>query len=385
MKNKLFKTLAGVALLICLFFVNTVFVLAEDLPVSVKPILPDNQIDKNASYYDLKVKPGQTQDLELTVYNSSDNEVTLNVAVNPAFTSMTGTFIYSLNSKDKDESLKTSLTEMTTTDPTISIPAKGETSVKVKLNVPKDPFSGLILGAVRITGAPNDKADKKESDKQGFSVDNKFAYSIAVQLREDEKLPKSDMKLKKFSASQVVGRNSVKVNLQNPTPTIINALSYDASITEKGKSEVLHKNKVKDFRFAPNTSFDFPIDWENQAFKAGEYSLHMKVRLEESNQDWTFDQDFTISAKEAKELNEKAVDLEKNYMLWIIIGMVSLLLIIIVLLIVIIFIKKNNSKKKRAKALEAKRRKKKSKSNNSRNKERSANESTKARRKKHKN
>ncbi len=323
--------------------------LAEEMSISVQAVLPENQVTKNAGYYDLRVTPEQEQTLELKLYNRGEKDATVNLVINPAYTSEGGAFIYSQGVSKKDESLKFPLTDIATTPEAVSIPAKGEVITEIKLKVPKEPFKGVILGGIHVTSAKEEEADTSQSGKNGFNISNNMAYSIALRLSEEETLPKSDLLLKSVSATQVTGRNTVKVNLQNPTPTIIDKVSYDASITKKGSNEVLHQNKVSDYRIAPNTNYNFPISWDNKPFEAGTYTVQMVVKSEETKQEWKLKQDFTISAKEAKELNEKAVDLEENNLNWFIYGGIALgSLLVILIVLVIVLAKKKKVRRKKA-------------------------------------
>lgn len=61
----------------------------------IKPVFPENQIDKAIGYFDLLVAPEQNQTLEVIISNSSDEERTFEVSVNPAVTSDGGTIDYS--------------------------------------------------------------------------------------------------------------------------------------------------------------------------------------------------------------------------------------------------------------------------------------------------
>lgn len=319
---------------------------ASEMSVSVKAILPDNQLVKNAGYYDLLMKPGQSQDLGFEVFNSGEKDVTLNVAIHPAFTGDGGAIDYTRSPKDKDESLKVPLTDIATVDSTVSIPAKGSTKVPIHLSMPKEGFDGIILGAIRVTHAEDESAEKAKEEKAGISIENKVAYVVAISLRMTEKKVESDLKLKSIGASQVAGRNTVKVQLQNPTASLIDEVTYDAQISEKNGNDILHANKVSNYRVAPNTAFNFPISWENQAFKAGTYTLKMTARSEKTKQEWDFEQDFTITAEEAKKLNETAAELETDYMQYIIYGAIALGALISIFGVIIVIITRRNKKKR---------------------------------------
>ncbi|WP_207695786.1 hypothetical protein DOK67_0001501 [Enterococcus sp. DIV0212c] len=329
----------------------------EESNLSVKAELPDNQLTKDAGYYDLEVKPGQTQELTLKVYNMGDKETTAKIEINPAYTGASGSFVYALDASKRDESMKLPLSDIAKTDEFISIPAKSEADVKINLTIPTEPFEGIVYGGIRVTDAEGEKegSSKAEKEDSGFSIANKYAYTIAMRVRENEELPKSDLKVKKIVASQVVGRNAVKVNLQNPTPTIIDKVTYDAKIMKKGSSDVLHEHKVSNYRVAPNTNFDYAISWDNKPFEAGSYQLEMTAKSEVTGQTWNFKQNFTISAKEAKELNEKAVDLEKDYMKYIIYGAIGAAILLLLIIILLVTLSKKRKKKQRRKKGKGKR------------------------------
>lgn len=362
LKNLKWQVLSFFCLILLLSFSPAY---GEEIPISVKAILPENQIEKEAGYYDLKVNPGEKQELSFQLYNQGDKDATVNIAINPAYTGDGGSFVYTEDESNKDSSLKYPLSSITTSEQTVSIPAKGTAVTKVNLEIPEEPFEGIILGAIRVTSADNDDKET-ETSKKGFNVSNKFAYSIAIQLRESDDLPKSDLALKKVFASQVAGRNTVKINLQNPTATIIDNVTYEAFVSKKGEDTPLHETKVKGYRVAPNTNYNIPISWENQPFKAGTYIAKVKAKSEDTGQEWTFDQEFVISAKEAQELNEQAVELEEDYLLYVMIGAAVFILLVVILIIILIILSKKKKKRKEAERRARRKKRKKGKGHDKR-------------------
>lgn len=91
---------------------------------------------------------------------------------------------------------------------------------------------------------------------------------------------------------------------------------------------------------APNSNFNFGINWDNQEFKPGKYTL--KLTAWGSGKKWTFTKDFEIKKDEADKLNDKAVELEKDYTMWYIIGGIALL----VVLLILVFLLGRKSRKK---------------------------------------
>ncbi|MDT2191624.1 DUF3324 domain-containing protein [Paenibacillus larvae] len=64
---------------------------------------------------------------------------------------------------------------------------------------------------------------------------------------------------------------------------------------------------------APNSNFDFPINWENEPLKPGTYRLKMKAVA--GYEKWEWDQTFTIG-EDAEVLNNMAVQTNMGSIRW---------------------------------------------------------------------
>ena len=103
-------------LIICIFICSTLFIStkvdAASMGYSVKANIPENQIDKDKSYFDLKMKPNEEQAITLTVSNSSEEKIELNIVPNNAKTNQNGVIDYSEENLKKDNSQVYSLTDI---------------------------------------------------------------------------------------------------------------------------------------------------------------------------------------------------------------------------------------------------------------------------------
>ncbi len=362
------KKKINLALLLTSFLmmiIGTTHVVADDnLAVSVNAVLPENQKNKDVTYYDLRMKPNQKQELDFELHNSSNKDQKVLLQINNATTNDVGGIDYSDRGGKvkRDESLKVALTDVAEVPKEVTVKAKSTKVIKIKLTMPKEEFKGEILGGIRVT-SPDEDLKKEDTQKGGMQIKNKVAYTVGISLTESDKKMNADLKLLKVFPGQTAGRNVIKAKVQNTAPTILEEIKYEASITQKGKTEVLHKTSAEQYRFAPNSNFNFDIDWENKPFEAGSYTLKMKVESKETGQKWDWNKDFAITRQEAKKLNDKAIELDKdNKLLYIIIGL--LIAIIIILIILVIFIKKKNKKNRKSKStkkLSSSNKKKKSK------------------------
>ena len=132
-----------------------------DVEFSVKAIIPDNQIDTKKSYFDLRMKPKQKQEIETILYNSSDKEITINISVHNATTNQNGLIVYEQDAKI-DPSLKIPLnTIVTVSDQKITIPAYRSKTITATIGMPDDEFDGTILGGLHF-----EKANEEDESSQ---------------------------------------------------------------------------------------------------------------------------------------------------------------------------------------------------------------------------
>lgn len=71
---------------------------ANQMNFAVIPNLPDNQVDKNHSYFDLQLDPGQTQTVSVTLRNDTDKDVVVAITMARATTNTSGVVQYSSTS-----------------------------------------------------------------------------------------------------------------------------------------------------------------------------------------------------------------------------------------------------------------------------------------------
>ena len=338
--------------------------------VSVTTKQPKNQIDKNQSFFDVLLAPGATQELEVVLRNNTEKDLVMLASVNTAVTNDNGVVDYSWsvpfaqelakeNNQDPanltidvekiayDSTLKVPLSTIATIAPEIKVPANSETIAKVTVDMPKEAIKGVIAGGVYLS-QKEDETENEETN-QGVQIKNKFVYVVGVQLRQkadiSELLPELILDPAKISPTQVNYRNYLGVNLQNSEPIYIRDLKVDAQITKKGQKGILFETAETGLKMAPNSNFNFGINWNNQEFKGGKYRLQLKARSEDYDKEWSWDEEFTIASETAKKLNQRAVELEKdsNLLLYLII---LALILLIILLVIAYLVKRHLDKKK---------------------------------------
>lgn len=310
------------------FLLSEISVFAEErVGFSVEAQLPENQLNEKNTFFDLRVEPGQEQELETIVYNHGNEEITVHVSLYDASTNSNGLVVYE-EQEELDSSLKQPVTEIVTLEQDkITIPAGESTVVTASVTVPEEPFEGIKLGGLHFEKVPEETAEAEK----GVTIQNKYAYVIGLQLSESDEKVAPELHLNSVEPTLVNHRTAVVANLQNSQPVLMRNVTIDAKVFEEDETEAIKELHQENVNIAPNSNMDVVIDWENQPLTAGNYRLELQAS--DGTNEWEWEEKFTIS-EEAKTLNEEAVELETegSYLGWFIAGIALLIVIILILL-----------------------------------------------------
>ena len=361
--KKIIKLLSILAILFSFVGFYSNEVQGAELNFAVEPVIPENQIDKTKTYFDLKMAPGKDQLLEIKLRNDTEKDVIVEPKITSATTNLNGVVEYSPTKEKQDATLKYQLSDLVEVDKSIKIPAKSSVVLPLAVKMPKEEFDGILAGGITLQ-EKQDTEEKTSSDDKGLSIQNKYAYVVAMVLSVNDKTVDPLLKLNKVEAGQVNARNVINATIQNTTPVYVNQLSVQSKISYKDTTKTLYSSSKEGMQMAPNSHFAYPISLEGKKLEAGEYTLEMTAKSKDNV--WKWKKDFTISAEVAKELNTKDVQIkDPSYWLYIIIGVI---LLAIALLIFILYRrrkkqkeeaerrKKMAQKRKKRKAMEARKR-----------------------------
>lgn len=322
---------------------------AAEMNFAVTANIPNNQIDKRQTYFNLKMKPNQKQDITVTLKNSTNKDVTVMAEANTAITNDNGVVEYSHVKPKLDKTMVNPLSSIIKSDKEVTVPAKKSIEHTFHITMPAKKFNGEIDGGLYFYEKINKDSEKKS--KSNVQIKNRYAFVIGTTLTETDDVVKPDMKLLKIEPGSVNFRNTLKVNLQDPTTTPIRNLKVDGKVYSRNGDKALHASTTSNMTMAPNTNFNYGIFWDNQPFKPGKYRLEMTATSGVHKWKWT--EYFTIDGATADKLNEKAVDLEKDYTMWYILAGIFLLLLL--LLLIWFLVRRRNKKDKEEAVAEAKR------------------------------
>lgn len=276
---------------------------AADMAYSVKANLPENQRNNEHTYFDLFMQPKQKQTISITFENHSENPIELEVNYHTAQTNDNGVIDYKGTKEKKDSSLAYDLKELIIGDQTVKLNSKEKKEVPYTITMPEQKIEGILLGGFHIH-----KKDKEASTNQKVQIKNDYSYVIGLQLTETEQKVTPELKLNTVEPGLDNYRTTLFANLQNTTATMITDMTVTAEVYKENDTQVLHKTVKNNQSMAPNSNYNFPISWDNQAFQPGKYTLKLNA-IDKTGHKWSFNQEFEIKDN-VKKHNEEAVNIK---------------------------------------------------------------------------
>lgn len=321
---------------------------ASELNFSVTPEIPKFQVDKEKTYFDIKLATNQEETLDVTLKNQTKKPVIVEVTLNRATTNVNGIVEYGKGKFNEDTSLLHDIEQLVVMDqPEVTIEAGSEKVVKLRVKSPKEDFPGVLAAGLTF----KEKTLDEETEKgQGMAIKNEYAYVVALVIHGNtpQKDIPSELVLNKVEAGQVNVRNVIFANLQNPKAKYLNKLKIEAKIYKKNSDKVVYSSSQDEMQMAPNSNFDYPIHLKGERLEAGKYTL--KIHGISKEDEWDFEKDFTITREEAKKYNEKDVTIKPDYTWWYVAG--AVIGVVLLQLIMMFLVKKrrkiNQKKKKRS-------------------------------------
>lgn len=266
---------------------------------SIRAILPENQLSQEHSYFDLRMTPDQEQTIQVEVRNESNEETTFDVSVNQAYTNGNGFIDYADSEVKPDASLKYKINDLVSYPKELTVPAGEAKMLDLAIKMPAETFDGEILAGIQV------KKDPQRDEAQEGQISNLYGYILGLRLTETDQAVARDVKLTKTRGDVAFGKAAVIATIQNPTMDAIGKLDYQGKVYEKDQPDQLIKEfsyKGKEMSLAPNSNYDFAIDLGKKSVEAGEYTLELMISDAKGNQ-WSFKKDFTITTKQAKQIN----------------------------------------------------------------------------------
>lgn len=320
-----FKLILSSLLFFMMLFGGVQTVRAAGSGFTVTANLPSNQYNQAVSYFDVLMAPGAKQTFTVTVKNLENQSKTIKAEANTGYTT-----------DDGQESMNRHELGVLSTAPyqfnqifgdvqKITLKPNETKQVTFTAQMPAKAYSGILEGAFYFEDLAAGQA--QATNQAGFSIKNKFAMGIGVILRESATVhAQPKLQLQKIKLSQNNQSNpAILAQLMNDQPATIGQLTIDAIVTEKGQpNKVLFRQKQTNRSMAANSHFNYQIPVGDQWLNPGQYRVHLVAS--NSQYRWTFNQNFTISLKQATQINRH--NQRFNWFWWLLLAIVIVLLVL---------------------------------------------------------
>lgn len=298
---------------------------------NVSAKIPSNQIDKQNSFFDLRMNSDKTQKLQVRVFNTTNQEIKVKTAIHTAWTNDAGSIEYVNPAKSYDSSLRYKMSDITKIqgNKTLTIPSKGFKVVTATVKIPKTDFTGVILG-----GWYFQRVDSKVTGnvKGAGNLQSRYSYVIGMKYTMKQ-AANPNMSLGKVGAGLSNYHRGIIADIRNTSAVIIPNLKTTTKITNRDGGKVVRNAKQENVQMAPNTTYKYPMLYGKTPLAAGHYHLHMVVK--NIDHEWVFDRDFTITKTQADKYNKDSVD-NSGVNIWLLVALGALGMLILVLLILLI-------------------------------------------------
>lgn len=328
----------GIIILICIIGVLSVSADTKSGYFYVKANLPENQIDKHLSYFDLHVKPGKTQTLSVTIFNRSDKQVQVSVGAVTASTNANGIIDYS-KEVAIDDTLKYSFSDMVTVrNPIITIQPNSNENALFDIKIPKKKFKGEILGGFSFTQILDE--DAKNTD-QSVNINNVIAYAIAVKLTENNKKIKSELLLTDVEYKSVDYKPTFVNTIRNIKPKVMEAMAMEMIITNLDNDSVVVNHNNEKVAMAPNSIMPYSafVDSGTEVIPGNYLS---KIKLTYNNEEIYLEKEFKVSQEHVA--SAKNPEVPFRIPLWL--GFIVLIIVALIIISVIFYIRMRKYKKR---------------------------------------
>ncbi|MFD1900828.1 WxL protein host-binding domain-containing protein [Enterococcus termitis] len=96
----------------------------------------------------------------------------------------------------------------------------------------------------------------------------------------------------------------ILATLQNPEPKVLSRLAMTADLKNVKTGKIVKQVQGEKYVLAPNSRFNFEMDWGTSDIVAGTYMLSIVAKSPYS--DWKFEKEFTITGDQASSMNEQS-------------------------------------------------------------------------------
>lgn len=316
--------------LLFLIFCSSIFVTtnarADGIGFDVKIIQPDNQLNKEATYFDLSIVPNQEQILEVLINNEQEEDKEIDYQLTNAWTTMFGSIDYSPYRGKVDSSMKFPMEKLIIPESSsVVVPGKSQKKIALKMSIPPTINKGLFLGGIHFTQRNGDNTEK---DNKSTVVSNKIAIVKGIQLSYGE-LPEKVLKIAKPSVFKFQHKPVVTINYQNASSAIISGMKVKTKIVDAKTGGKILEDEKQNIQMAPNSNFDLPTNWDQDEIPVGTYKAIIEAEVD--GKTWQKTLGFQVDNQTKKQTradpSEASKENPNHTLLYVVIGLVAFILL----------------------------------------------------------
>jgi len=246
----------------------------QSLPFTVEPIYPQNHNIQTKGYFDLFVKPGEKQTIQVRVTNNENKETTISIKSADAYTNPVGGIMYDVNIESPNTALlkdNVRLSKYLQVGETITVPPLTSIEVPIQVSVP-DINVQTMLGGIIFT-RKGDESRQQENTEEGtanFIINTETNIAIAVQLNVMDKEEQSNFSV--GEAGFLPETSQVYIEMVNDAYKIQEDIAGNYEVINE-QGHVLFEGQFGPFNMAPKTKIRFPIQWGNETVEDGDYNI----------------------------------------------------------------------------------------------------------------
>jgi hypothetical protein len=308
------KTLVLLAFIFGIFGVFSLNVSAQtNTAYTIQKIPSGSEINEQASFFDLKLAPGQKQTIQTLIRNTSAEEILVVNQVFTAFTNENGEIDYTRQAESYDSSLQVRMSDIAkvkASDIQTLIPAGEERIVSVDIQMPENVQDGVLLGSWHFQ---EKEQEAENTASEGVVINSQYAYALAIKITVDSEVSAPNLNLLGITSGMVNYRKAFLAQLQNNLPALLTRVRIEGRVTARNSFDTLYEHTMERVAFAPNSNFDFPVFLGEDRLKAGEYTYRIRAVTEDikegfTGRTWEWNQDFTVLPEEAARVNSAAIN-----------------------------------------------------------------------------
>ncbi len=268
---------------------------------------PQNQVGDGGAL-NIRMRPNQTQRIEIEIKNYDTKELTLAITLSSARTNVNGVIDYGNTQLKKDPSMKMEVTDLVQVPDKVSVAATSIAHFFLEIKAPNKAYNGIITGGVQLQKVEDSLAKGETTD--GVSIVNKIVYLFGITISMSDKRVTPQLKLRKVYPMLNNSMNAIAIEIANVKALKMKNLTIDAVIKKKNQKEVLYEKKQTKIELAPQSIMPYSVSLDGQKMQAGNYTVY--VHATDGEKEWQWTKNFNVTIEKAKEQNQQDVNFARE-------------------------------------------------------------------------